>query len=711
MKALRPLVLVLLAASTSGAPPPTRRQPTTDVYHGVAVSEDYRWLEDAGNPEVKAWVEAQNRETRAYLDTLAYRKPLRDRLKQLYAETSPSYYSLRARGGTLFAMKAQPPEEQSKLVALRSAEDPRSERVIVDPNTLKGGLSLDWYVPSADGSLVAVAMSEGGSEDASLHIFETATGRKRPDVIPRVNFPTAGGSAAWSSDASGFFYTRYPQGNERPEADKDFYQQVYYHRLGTASSEDAYALGREFPRVAEVQLQASEDGHHFLASVANGDGGEFEHWVRTPEGRWTRITQFDDRVVSAILGPDRALYLVSRQGAPLGKVLRLPLENPHLADAKLVVPEGEGSIEPPLLVTQTRLVVNRVVGGPSEAKIYDHGGKPVASLALPAVASLLEMVKLSGDELLFRVMTHLDPAAWYHVDASGRATRTALVTKSPVNLDDAEVVRETAPSKDGTRVPLTIIRRKGTVLDGTNPMLLTGYGGYGISMTPYFLGSFGRIWLDTGGVFAIANLRGGGEYGEAWHEAGKLTKKQNVFDDFIACAQHLIDRKYTSPAHLAIEGGSNGGLLMGAVLTQRPDLFRAVVSFVGIYDMLRVELDPNGAFNVTEFGSVKDAGQFSALFGYSPYHHVTPGVAYPAVFLLTGDNDGRVNPMHSRKMTARLQATTFSGRPILLRTSGASGHGFGTAASEAIEQAADVFAFLFDQLGIRDGASAGAPRN
>jgi prolyl oligopeptidase len=270
---------------------------------------------------------------------------------------------------------------------------------------------------------------------------------------------------------------------------------------------------------------------------------------------------------------------------------------------------------------------------------------------------------------------------------------------SPVDFSDIEVVREFAVSNDGTKVPMNILRRKGTKLDGNNPTLLNGYGGYGISLRPGF-DFTNRVWFDRGGVFVQANLRGGGEYGEAWHFAGNLTKKQNVFDDFAACARYLVERGYTKPARLAVVGGSNGGLLMGAFLTQHPDEVRAVISHVGIYDMLRVELDPNGAFNVTEFGTVKDPAQFQALHAYSPYHHVIDGTKYPAVFFLAGENDGRVNPANSRKMTARLQAATISGRPILLRMSSDSGHGMGTALTERIAQDADVFAFLFDQLGM-----------
>jgi prolyl oligopeptidase len=311
------------------------------------------------------------------------------------------------------------------------------------------------------------------------------------------------------------------------------------------------------------------------------------------------------------------------------------------------------------------------------------------------------MVALRDSSLLLANGSFLTPTAWYRVDpTTHEPRRTALVEKASVTFEDCEVVREFARSKDGTRVPLSIIRRKGTRLDGRNPVHLTGYGGYGINITPKFLGADGRLWLDQGGILAVANLRGGGEYGSDWHRSGSGVHKQNVFDDFAACARHLISRRYTQASRLAIEGGSNGGLLMGAALTQHPDLFRAVVSHVGIYDMLRVELEPNGAFNVPEFGTVKNPAQFQALYAYSPYHHVTNHVKYPAVFFLTGDNDGRVNPLNSRKMTARLQTASDSGHPILLRTSASSGHGAGTARSEQLDQEADVLGFLFNELGL-----------
>ena len=434
--------------------------------------------------------------------------------------------------------------------------------------------------------------------------------------------------------------------------------------------------------------------------MANGDGGEFAHYLLGPSGKWTQLTRFADKVVGSVFGRDDALYLLSRADAPRGKILRLPLDTPELTKAKLLVPQSDATIER-FVPTKTRLYVVDLVGGPSRMRVFDLKGKELKSVPVRPVSSVGQVVRLEGDEVLFRTETFIDPPAWYRYDpATDKTAKTALFRTSPADFGDCEVVREFAVSKDGTKVPLNIIRRKGTKLDGKNPTVLTGYGGYGISLAPRF--RVGRkVWLEQGGIIAIANLRGGGEFGEAWHHAGNLTNKQNVFDDFIACARHLIEQKYTSPEKLAIEGGSNGGLLMGAVLTQQPDLFRAVVTHVGIYDMLRVELHPNGAFNVTEFGTVKDPKQFAALYAYSPYHHVKNGTAYPAVLLLTGENDPRVDPANSRKMTALLQAATSSKRPILLRTTAGAGHGLDSALSERIAQETDVYAFLFDQLGVK----------
>lgn len=690
-----------MTAKSVTAYPETPQRPVTDEYHGVAVADAYRWLEDVDDPAVRAWNVAQNRFTRAALDRILFREQLYQRFKHLYTATSSDYYALRERAGRLFAIKSQPPKDQHLLVVLDARGDPATERAVLDPNLLDpdGTTTIDFYQPSLDGRLVAVSLSQNGSEEGTLHVYEVATGRELGDLIPRVTYPTAGGSVTWNADGSGIYYTRYPRPDERPAEDLTFYQQVYFHRLGAPTDADTYVIGADFPRIAEIELDTSHDGRYILATVANGDGGEYAHYLRGPDGEWTQVTQFADQVKQAHLGNDDALYLLAYKGTPNGQVLRVPLAAPDLAQAQVVVGESDAAIES-ITPTATKLYITELHGGPSQIRVFDLDGAARGQLPIPPISAVAQVAPLSGDSILFRNSSYVTPPAWYRFDpAEEEPERTALFVSSPADFSDVEVARVFATSKDGTRVPLNILRRKDVALSGNNPALLYGYGGFGISLSPFFNARL-SVWLEQGGVFAVANLRGGGEYGEAWHLAGQLTNKQNVFDDFIACAEHLIAEGYTNPARLAIMGRSNGGLLMGAALTQRPDLFRAVVSYVGVYDMLRIELDPNGAFNVTEFGTVTDPEQFKALRAYSPYHNVADGTAYPAVLLITGENDGRANPAHSRKMTARLQAATRSGRPVLLRTSASAGHGLGTSLHEQIVEETDVYAFLFDQLGV-----------
>jgi prolyl oligopeptidase len=693
------LAASLPTANASEPNGPTPKNPVTDHYQGITVEDPYQWLEKDDDPAVKAWSDKQNDQTRRYLDKLPERASVEKQLTEWYAKISPGYSSLVARPGILFALKFQPPKQQQMLVTLKSADDVKSEKMVLDPNALdaKGTTAIDWYVPSRDGKYVAVSLSKSGSEDGTLHIFETATGKALPDKIEHVQYPTAGGSAAWKADGAGLFYTRFPRKGERPEADLNFYQQIYFHKLGTPDTQDTYALGKEFPRIAEIALEAAHDGDYILASVANGDGGDFAHYLLGPDGSWKQITQFSDQIKSAHLGRDKALYLLSRAGAPRGKVLRLSLDDPQLAKAETIVPAGEAVIQT-LVPTKDALYVADLLGGPSQIRRFGLDGKGETIVPIAKVSAVSEMEGMEDNSLLFRDVSYTEPAAWYHL-ASGKTEpiKTALVNTSPVSFADIEVTREFATSKDGTRIPVNILHRKGIRQDGQNPTLLYGYGGYGINMQPNF-DFTRRLWFDRGGIYVVANIRGGGEFGEEWHKAGNLTKKQNVFDDFAAAAQYLTDKKYTRPDKLALQGGSNGGLLMGVMITQHPELMHAVVSSVGIYDMLRVELAPNGAFNVTEFGTVKDPDQFKALYAYSPYHHVVDGTDYPAILMLTGANDGRVAPYHSRKMVARLGEANKSGNPILLRTSTSAGHGLGTALSERIRQSADIYSFLFAQF-------------
>ncbi|HTS49371.1 MAG TPA: prolyl oligopeptidase family serine peptidase [Bryobacteraceae bacterium] len=695
------IAFLALASVALAQLPATPKKPVTDVYNGVSVTDDYRWLENYSDPAVRAWTEAENSYARKYLDALPMRAAISEELKKLYSQPSPRYSSLHAAGGLLFALKDQPPKEQPLLVALKSADDPASERVIVDPNQLdpSGGTEIDFYVPSLDGKLVAVSLSKGGSESGDVHVYEVATGKETGAPIPRVNGGTAGGSLAWNADGSGFYYTRYPHEGERPAADLTFFQQVYFHRMGTDSKLDAYSLGKGFPRIAEIQLRSSDDGRYVLASMANGDGGDFAHYLLGPDGVWHQVARISDQVSIIRFGAGGNLYMLSHLNAPRGKILKTPADHPNVEAAQIEIRESRVAIQD-FLPTPKALYVLDQIGGPSQIRIFDAAGLAQGTIPLLPVSAVDDMARSNDGALLFENTSFLDPPAWYRFDESAKkAVRTALYETGAADFSDDEVLRVFAISKDGTRVPISIIRRKGAKLDGKNPTLLTAYGGYDVSVTPdYSLKR--KVYLDHGFVLAVANLRGGGEYGEDWHRAGMLTKKQNVFDDFAACARYLIDHKYTSPAKLGIEGGSNGGLLMGAELTQHPELFGAVVSHVGIYDMLRVELQPNGAFNTTEYGTVKEPEMFKALYAYSPYHHVVDGTNYPPVLFLTGANDPRVDPLNSRKMTARLQASGTK-NPVLLRTSSNSGHGIGTALSEYLAQEVDVLGFLFDQLGVK----------
>jgi prolyl oligopeptidase len=680
--------------------PATPKKPVVDeMVGGVKITDDYRWLEASGDKDVREWSRLQNTRTRVYLDKQTSRAAIVERLKELYATKAPRFGALRYRGGVLFAIQTQPPKAQPFLVTLASVDDPGSAKALVDPNVIdpSGTTTIDFYVPSHDGKLVAVSLSKNGTEDGTVSVFEVATGKRIGDDIPRVNGATAGGSVAWNGDSTGFWYTRYPRPGERTGADINFYQQVYFHKLGSTLP-DEYALGKELPRIAEIALQSSDDGKFLLALVANGDGGDHLSYLRGADGRWHQLARIADQIAFAAFAPDGSLYVLSHADAPMGKILQLTAPGFSLAAAKPVVTPGKSAIES-FVVAGSHLLIHYMAGGPSKL-IDKEPGKSERTIDILPVSSIGGIAKGPGDQILFENQSNVSTPAWYRYDAvTGQVKKTGLAEVSPADFSDIEVTRATATSKDGAHVPITIMRRKGMKLDGSNPTILTGYGGFSISITPTFTVR-DRVWFDHGGVMAIANLRGGGEFGEAWHDQGRLKNKQNVFDDFIACAEYLIKMKYTSADKLAIEGGSNGGLLMGAVLTQRPELFRAVVSHVGIYDMLRFETFPNGVFNVTEYGTVKERDTFQALYAYSPYHRVKDGTDYPAVLFLTGENDGRVDPMNSRKMTARLQSATKSGKPIFLRTS-SGGHGIGAALDDRIEQQADVYAFLFDQLGMK----------
>jgi prolyl oligopeptidase len=699
---------VFLSTANTAMRAPAR--PVTDVYFGTEVVDDYRWLENGDDADVKAWSQSQNAHARKVLDALPDREEIRSRKLQLQSNDTISYFALRWAGGKLFGMKYEPPKEQPLLVAITDPRNLSTERIVLDPNASDsaGPLSLDWYRPSPDGKYVAASLSESGTERGNLHVYGVVSGKEVGEPVLRVSYATAGGSMAWLADSSGFYYTRYPSPGERPATDLDFNTQVYFHRLGTDARSDRYEIGKEFPRIGEIELRTSRDGWA-LASVADGDGGQLEQFLRHPDGTWSQLTRFDDLIVQAAFAPDHSLLLLSRAQNLRGRILKLALHGaraPTLAEAKLFIAEDAvGAVQSTrgaetIVATSTRVYVTDRIGGPEQVRVFDLKGKSKGKLDLPTTSAVSRIIPVDGDGILYGVTRYDVPDTWFYLGpAKAKPERLPLSMHTTVDLSNMEVTREFATSRDGTKIPFTILHRKGVPLNRTTPTIMTGYGGFGTSEEPAF-DVAPRLLLDAGVSWVDTNIRGGGEYGEAWHRAGSLLNKQHSFDDFIACAERLIELGYTAPEHLVIEGSSEGGLLMGAALTQRPDLFKAVVADVGLYDMLRTEQSSNGVFNTTETGSVKNAEQFRALYAYSPYHHVRDGIAYPDALFLIGAVDPRVDTMQSRKMVARLQAAEGGKGMVLLRVSSSDGHGTQTGFSEQVEQDADILAFEFRELGV-----------
>lgn len=684
----------------------TRRETTSNTYHGVEVQDPYQWLEDWSSPEVKAWSAEQNTSARNFLDALSQRDAVAKHVEAVVSADTLSYSSGQRRGNKAWFMKYEPPKQQRFLVEIDVDSNSISERIIFDPESVdgSGNTSVEWYRVSPNGKLLAIALTVAGGEVADLHIFDLASGEQIDEILPRVNGPTAGGDMSWDADSSGFYYTRYPRDGQRSASDQNFYQQLWHRRLGTALTEDRYEIGEQFDRISEIKVAQDEASGKVLLTMQYGDSGRFQLFLREINGSWHQLSDYEDQLVQATFIDENSLLILSRLSAPRGKFMRMDIRELPSTELTLIIPEGENSFasnfytDPTFLVHGERIYAKVLSGGPERLLEFDLAGQAQASPEME-IAGVGQIIPW-GDGVLTQYSSYLSPYSWLLADGS-YTSRHPLSSTSTVDFSEYKVVREFATSLDGTQVPVNIILGNNARLDGSSPLLLTGYGGYGLSESPRFNPSL-KVWLEQGGIFAEANLRGGGEYGEDWHRQGMLTEKQNVFDDFHAVMTHLVKAKYTQVSKLAIEGGSNGGLLMGAMIAQHPQDFSAVISHVGIYDSLRYELSPNGAFNIPEYGSVKNLEQFEALYAYSPYHNLTEA-SYPAILFMTGENDGRVDPMHSRKMTAALQFENTSANPILLRTSGNTGHGSGTPLNESISQQVDRLLFLFNSLEIEYG--------
>ncbi|HZQ21350.1 MAG TPA: prolyl oligopeptidase family serine peptidase [Terriglobales bacterium] len=696
------LTALLFADDSSPAvhvgPPKVKVNAVEDMVQGHKIVDPYRYLEDAANPDTQAYVRDQMAYTRSLLDPLPGRDKINARLEQLLTIGTIGAPQI---GGNYYFYTRRDGQQNQPVLYVREGTD-GADRALVDANRMSadGTVALDWWFPSETGKYVAYGTSPGGSEESTLHIIETATGKVLGDWIERTRFA----SVAWKNDDAGFYYTRHPRKGEVPPGDEVYYVKVFYHALGADPARDplVFGEGRNAQDIPTVSL--SEDDRWLLITV-------FEGWAKsemylldlktgTPP---LELTAKKDFLYNAEVFKGK-LYITTNEDAPRYRLFVAEATAPARDAWKEIIPQGEAVLQG-AAVFGGKLFAQYEHNATSQLKLFDLDGKPVTDIAMPAIGSVFATGgRWDRDQAFFGFQSYTFPPSVYRYDLNDhKSSLWAKVNAPSIEPSAYEVNQAWYNSKDGTRVPMFVVHKKGLPRNGKNPALLTGYGGFNISMSPTFNRS-AYLWLEHGGIYAVANLRGGSEFGEDWHRAGMLDKKQNVFDDFIAAAEFLISDKYTDKDHLAISGGSNGGLLMGTMITQRPDLFRAVVCAVPLLDMLRYQNFQIAKLWIPEYGSADDAKQFDWLYAYSPYHHVKEGIEYPSILFMTADTDTRVDPMHAKKMAALLQAEAKNGqsqdRPILLRIETKAGHGAGKPVTKQIEESTDMYSFLFWQLGV-----------
>jgi prolyl oligopeptidase len=659
-----------------------------ETLHGVEIADPYRWLENTDAPEVRAWTAEQNAATRAALDAIPFRGRIRARLDGLLQVGLLEVPLVAA--GSAFYLRREPHQDQSVLYA--------DDRVLVDPNEQDSLVTIDWFYPAPDGRLVAYGLSRGGDEQSTLHIVEVATGRMLDDRVPDARFC----SVAWLADGSGFYYTRLPP-------DDRYNQRVRFHRLGDDPAADPVLFGEGRPPTELYDLSLSSDGRLLLIDVHQG-WAKAVLFVRDEDGTERSTGEEREAIFRGKVAGGR-LFVLTNWEAPNWRVLELDPATLDVETARTVIAERDDAILVDIALVGGRIVANELKDASSRVRVYSaDSGELEREVELPGLGSVqgtpsMRTPGIAGewerDELLLGFTSFLYPPAVLRCDLGTGAVTTFAQLASPPGFDpDAYETRQAhARSRDGTSVPVFLVHRRGLELDGNAPAYVTGYGGFNVGLTPYWITAL-PLWVDAGGVFAVSVLRGGNEFGERWHRDGMLERKQNVFDDFIGVADWLVDEGYTSRERLAIGGGSNGGLLVGAALTQRPDLCRAVVCEVPLLDMLRYHDFQVARLWIAEYGSPDDPEQFQWLHAYSPYHRVVDGERYPAVLLTTALGDSRVDPMHARKMAARLQEATASGRPVLLRVDEDAGHGIGKPRSMQLDAATDVWSFVCSELGV-----------
>ena len=683
--------------------PPARTADVVDDYHGTKVHDPYRWLEDPDSAETRRWIEQQNELTAAYLAQIPAREGILQRLKKLW--NYPKYGAPFRKGGRYFFFKNDGLQNQSVLYKQPSRSgDPE---VLLDPNLLSqdGTVAVSTLGVSEDGRLLAYGTSASGSDWEEFRVRDVATGRDLNDHLRWIKFS----GVSWTHDGAGFFYSRYPEpsATDKSLTGVNRLQKLYYHRLGRGQEEDILVYERPDEPDWGFGADVTDDGRYAVLHVWLGtDRRNRVYYLDLEDPKHPRVTGqvvrlLDDFDASyGFVGNDGPLfYFLTDLDAPRKRVIAIDTRHPERARWREIIPQGDDVLET-VRIIHDAFVANYLHDAHSQLRLFALDGRPQKSLELPALGSV---VSISGerrdDEMFYAFTSFLYPTTIFRYDFK---TGETSVFKGPaIDFDPSgyETTQVFYRSKDGTRVPMFITHKKGLKLDGSNPAYLYGYGGFNISLTPSFSVSI-IVWLEMGGVYAVPNLRGGGEYGEEWHQAGMHEKKQNVFDDFIAAAEYLIAAGYTSPAKLAIGGGSNGGLLVGVAMTQRPDLFAAALPAVGVMDMLRFHRFTIGWAWVTEYGSADSASQFPYLYAYSPYHRIRPGTCYPATLVTTADHDDRVVPGHSFKFTAALQAAQGCAKPVLIQIETKAGHGAGKPTSKIIEEQADRWAFLVRNLAV-----------
>ena len=674
-------------------PPATEQQPVTDDYHGHKIVDDYRWLEDSNSPATEKWVAEQLAYTRGILDKLPGREQLHQRLDQLLqignlggTEVGGDYYFHTRREGS---------QNQPVLYARKGVDGP--DEVLVDVNTLAkdGTVALDWWIPAHDGKYVAYGTSPGGSEISTLRIIETATHKLLPDTIER----TRAASLAWKRDDSGFYYTRYPKPGEVAAGQEMYNRHVFYHPLGGDPTKDPLIFGEGMPAEDWPNVSISNDGH-WLAIMVEQGWTKNEVYIKDLQSNTPplRITSGKDFLYYPQIY-DGQLYLLTNEDSPRYRVFKAPVKTPTHEHWREIIPQSDAVLTY-IPIVGGQFFARYEQNAHSLLRRFDLDGKLLGEVDLPTLGTVTQIGgEYDSTSAFYLFSSFTVPTTIYRFDlASGKSSIWDSV-KTGLDTNQYDIQQVWYASKDGTRIPMFLVMRKGLKPSGHTPVMLTGYGGFNVSLTPEFSKTL-FPWLDRGGIFAMANLRGGSEFGEDWHRAGMLDKKQNVFDDFIAAAEYLQKEGYTDKEHTAIRGGSNGGLLMGVMITQRPDLFRAVVCQVPLLDMLRYQNFQIAKLWIPEYGSSEDPKQFEWLYAYSPYHHVKPGTVYPAVLFMTADSDTRVDPMHAKKMTAELQADNGGPNPILLRIETKAGHGAGKPLNKVVEDWTDIYSFLFWQLGM-----------